>query len=56
MRRAHVIGDLSLVGIESTFEIAPACGRPQVHMLTGVLLLAGEAGLPASAAAAPLPA
>ena len=47
-------GDLSLVGIESTFEIAPACGRPQVHMLTGVLLLAGEAGLPAPAAGAPL--
>jgi small ligand-binding sensory domain FIST len=34
-------GDLPLVGIESSFEIAPTCGRPQVHMLTGVLLLAG---------------
>lgn len=33
--------DLALVGIESSFEIAPTCGRPQVHMLTGVLLLAG---------------
>jgi len=30
-----------MVGIESTFEIAPTCGHPQVHMLTGVLLLAG---------------
>jgi small ligand-binding sensory domain FIST len=37
-------GDLPLIGIESTFEIAPTCGRPQVHMLTGVLLLAGPAG------------
>ncbi|MBC8132869.1 MAG: FIST C-terminal domain-containing protein [Deltaproteobacteria bacterium] len=37
-RRFH---DLALVGIESSFEIAPTCGRPQVHMLTGVLLLAG---------------
>jgi small ligand-binding sensory domain FIST len=35
-------GDMPLVGIESAFEIAPTCGRPQVHMLTGVLLLAGE--------------
>ncbi|MES1207372.1 MAG: FIST N-terminal domain-containing protein [Pseudomonadota bacterium] len=34
-------GDLPLVGIESSFEIAPTCGRSQVHMLTGVLLLAG---------------
>ena len=34
-------GDLPLVGVESSFEIAPTCGRPQVHMLTGVLLLAG---------------
>ena len=34
-------GDLPLVGIESSFEIAPTCGRAQVHMLTGVLLLAG---------------
>jgi small ligand-binding sensory domain FIST len=33
--------DLPLVGIESSFEIAPACGRPRVHMFTGVLLLAG---------------
>ncbi len=33
--------DLALVGIESSFEIAPTCGRAQVHMLTGVLLLAG---------------
>jgi len=35
-------GDMPLIGIESAFEIAPTCGRPQVHMLTGVLLLAGE--------------
>ena len=34
-------GDLPLVGIESAFEIAPACGRAQIHMLTGVLVLAG---------------
>jgi small ligand-binding sensory domain FIST len=34
-------GELPLLGIESTFEIAPTCGHPQVHMLTGVLLLAG---------------
>lgn len=34
-------GALPMVGIESTFEIAPTCGQPQVHMLTGVLLLAG---------------
>ncbi|HEY4187202.1 MAG TPA: FIST N-terminal domain-containing protein [Polyangia bacterium] len=34
-------GNMPLVGIESAFEIAPTCGRPQVHMLTGVLLLAG---------------
>ena len=33
--------DLPMVGIESSFEISPTCGRPQVHMLTGVLLLAG---------------
>ena len=41
-------GSLPLVGIESTFEIAPTCGRPQVHMLTGVLLLAGNAAGPAN--------
>ena len=40
-------GDLPLIGIESTFEIAPTCGRPQVHMLTGVLVLAGGPGAPA---------
>lgn len=34
-------GGVPLVGIESAFEISPTCGRPQVHMLTGVLLLAG---------------
>jgi small ligand-binding sensory domain FIST len=34
-------GDLPLVGIESSFEIASTCGRSQIHMLTGVLLLAG---------------
>lgn len=37
-------GELPLIGIESTFEIAPTCGRPQVHMLTGVLVLAGAVG------------
>ena len=34
-------GTLPLAGIESSFEIAPACGRPRIHMFTGVLLLAG---------------
>jgi small ligand-binding sensory domain FIST len=35
-------GKLPVVGIESSFEIGPACGRPRIHMLTaGVLLLAG---------------
>ena len=34
-------GKLPVVGIESSFEIAPACGRPRIHMFTGVLLLAG---------------
>jgi small ligand-binding sensory domain FIST len=34
-------GDLPVVGIESSFEIGPACGRPRIHMFTGVLLLAG---------------
>jgi small ligand-binding sensory domain FIST len=34
-------GALPLAGIESSFEIAPACGRPRIHMFTGVLLLAG---------------
>ena len=34
-------GPLPLAGIESSFEIAPACGRPRIHMFTGVLLLAG---------------
>jgi small ligand-binding sensory domain FIST len=47
-------GELPLMGIESTFEIAPTCGRPQVHMLTGVLVLAGALGPGAlSAAEAP---
>jgi small ligand-binding sensory domain FIST len=34
-------GTLPLAGIESSFEIAPAFGRPRIHMFTGVLLLAG---------------
>jgi len=34
-------GTLPLAGIQSSFEIAPACGRPRIHMHTGVLLLAG---------------
>ena len=34
-------GTLPLAGLESSFEIAPACGRPRIHMFTGVLLLAG---------------
>ncbi len=34
-------GSLPLAGIESSFEIAPAFGRPRIHMFTGVLLLAG---------------
>jgi small ligand-binding sensory domain FIST len=34
-------GSFPVAGIESSFEIAPACGRPRIHMLTGVLLLAG---------------
>ena len=34
-------GQLPVVGIESSFEIAPACGQPRIHMFTGVLLLAG---------------
>jgi small ligand-binding sensory domain FIST len=35
-------GELPVVGVESSFEIGPACGRPRIHMLTaGVLLLAG---------------
>ncbi|MEA2697770.1 MAG: hypothetical protein QOI66_2041 [Myxococcales bacterium] len=34
-------GTLPVIGIESSFEIAPACGRPRIHMFTGVLLLAG---------------
>jgi small ligand-binding sensory domain FIST len=34
-------GKLPLAGTESSFEIAPACGRPRIHMFTGVLLLAG---------------
>jgi small ligand-binding sensory domain FIST len=34
-------GNLQLAGIESSFEIAQTCGRSQVHMLTGVLLLVG---------------
>ncbi len=34
-------GNLPLAGIESSFEIAPTCGRPRIHMFTGVLLLAG---------------
>jgi small ligand-binding sensory domain FIST len=47
-------GELPLIGIESTFEIAPTCGRPQVHMLTGVLVLAG-ALLPGALAGAEAP-
>jgi len=34
-------GGLPLAGIESSFEIAPSCGRPRIHMFSGVLLLAG---------------
>jgi small ligand-binding sensory domain FIST len=34
-------GQLPVIGIESSFEIAPACGHPRIHMFTGVLLLAG---------------
>jgi small ligand-binding sensory domain FIST len=34
-------GALPLAGVQSSFEIAPTCGRPRIHMLTGVLLLAG---------------
>ena len=34
-------GILPLAGIESSFEIAPACGRTRIHQYTGVLLLAG---------------
>jgi small ligand-binding sensory domain FIST len=34
-------GALPVAGIESSFEIAPTCGRPRIHMFTGVLLLAG---------------
>jgi small ligand-binding sensory domain FIST len=32
---------LPVVGVQSSFEIGPACGRPRMHMFTGVLLLAG---------------
>lgn len=34
-------GPIPVIGIESSFEIAPACGRTRIHMFTGVLLLAG---------------
>jgi small ligand-binding sensory domain FIST len=34
-------GGLPLAGVESSFEIAPSCGRPRIHMFSGVLLLAG---------------
>jgi small ligand-binding sensory domain FIST len=34
-------GKFPVAGIESSFEIAPACGRPRIHMFTGVLVLAG---------------
>src|SRR5450432_2907181 len=34
-------GKLPVVGVQSSFEIGPACGRPRMHMFTGVLLLAG---------------
>jgi small ligand-binding sensory domain FIST len=33
--------DVPVVGVQSSFEIGPACGRPRMHMFTGVLLLAG---------------
>jgi len=33
--------DLPVVGVQTSFEIGPACGRPRMHMFTGVLLLAG---------------
>ena len=32
---------LPVAGVQSSFEIGPACGRPRMHMFTGVLLLAG---------------
>jgi small ligand-binding sensory domain FIST len=34
-------GRLPVVGVQTSFEIGPACGRPRMHMFTGVLLLAG---------------
>jgi len=34
-------GQLPVIGIESSFEIAPACGQSRIHMFTVVLLLAG---------------
>jgi small ligand-binding sensory domain FIST len=34
-------GKMPVIGIESSFEIAPACGQARIHMFTGVLLLAG---------------
>jgi small ligand-binding sensory domain FIST len=34
-------GKFPVAGIESSFEIAPAFGRPRIHMFSGVLLLAG---------------
>ena len=34
-------GAVPVAGLESSFEIAPTCGRPRIHMFTGVLLLAG---------------
>jgi small ligand-binding sensory domain FIST len=33
--------ELPVIGAQSSFEIGPACGRPRMHMFTGVLLLAG---------------
>jgi small ligand-binding sensory domain FIST len=34
-------GGLPVVGLESSFEIAPTSGRARLHMFSGVLLLAG---------------
>jgi small ligand-binding sensory domain FIST len=33
--------NLPVVGVQSSFEIGPACGRSRMHMFSGVLLLAG---------------
>src|SRR5882672_2594494 len=33
--------NLPVVGVQSSYEIGPACGRSRMHMFSGVLLLAG---------------